>query len=209
MGLTKFFPVIASPTVFTFPVGITGIYTPAIYSINASGSIGNIIVNPVNTYQPTVIDPARVLQYYWSISSSGITGFNGSLSLLYQQADVLGTESDYVAAWLQLPGTYWVKAPVGPATDNVDEATNQITFIFPPGTSNLIGDFTAGEDSAIPNQVPTYITNSSGNWSDSTIWTPVGGAPPCPAGGPNGFNVIIQDSVATITNFYDRTHIRS
>ncbi len=200
LGVTKFFPVIVAPTTFTFPVGVSGKYTPASYAINASGSIGNIIVSPINTFQPTVLDPTKVLQFYWSISSSGITGFDGSLTLDYISTDVSGTESDYVAAWLQLPGTYWYKAPVGPATDDVDEATNKISFTFPPGTSNLNGDYTAGEDPAIPSQVPTYISNSSGSWSDNSIWTPVGASPPCPVGGPNGFNVIIQDSVATTTN---------
>ncbi len=199
-GLTKFFPVISSPTTFTYPVGVLGKYTPAVYSINASGSIGNINVSPINSYQPTVIDPTKVLQYYWSIASSGITGFDGSLILNYLSADVLGTESIYIAAWLQLPGTYWSKASVGPATDNVNETTHQISYNFPAGTTNLNGDFTAGEDPAIPNQVPTYISNSDGAWSDNTIWTPVGASPPCPIGGPNGYNVIVQDSVYTTTN---------
>ena len=199
-GVTKFFPVINSATSFTFPMGVTGKYTPAVYSINANGSIGYINVNPVNSYQPTVIDPTKVLDYYWSISSSGITGFNGSLALSYQLTDVNGTEANYVAAWLQLPGTYWSKAAVGAGTDNVNETTHQISFTYPAGSSNLNGDYTAGEDPAIPSQIPTYISNSNGNWSDNTIWTPVGASPPCPAGGPNGYIVIVKDSVATTTN---------
>ena len=200
LGLTKFFPVITSTTTFTFPVGVTSKYTPAVYTINASASIGNINVAPVNSYQPTVIDPTKVLDYYFSILSTGISGFDGSLVLNYLPSDVSGTESNYVAAWLQLPGSYWSKAAVGSGTDNVNEATHQISFSFPAGTSNLNGDYTAGEDLAIPNQVPTYISNNDGNWSDNTIWTPVGLSPPCPAGGPNGYNVIIQNIVSTTVN---------
>jgi hypothetical protein len=199
-GLTKFFPIISSTTTFTYPVGVTSKYTPAVYTINANGSIGYINVTPVNSYQPTVLDPTKVLHYYFSISSSGITGFDGSLILNYLSSDVFGTESSYVAAWLQLPGTYWSKAAVGSTTDNVNETTHQISFPFPAGTSNLNGDYTAGEDPAIPNQIPTYISNSDGNWSDNTIWTPVGSSPPCPVGGPNGYNVIIQNVVSTTVN---------
>ncbi|AYB32672.1 hypothetical protein D4L85_19750 [Chryseolinea soli] len=200
LGLTKFFPVISSTTTFTYPLGVASKYTPAVFTINASGAIGYIKVAPVDSYQPTVIDPSRVLDYYFSISSSGIVGFDGTLVLNYLASDVNGTESDYVAGWLQLPGTYWSKAAVGPATDNVNETTHKITFPFPAGSSNLNGDYTAGEDPAIPSQIPTYISNSDGNWSDNTIWTPVGASPPCPVGGPNGYNVIIQNNVSTTVN---------
>ncbi len=200
LGLTKFFPVISSTTTFTYPVGVTSKYTPAVFTVNASGAIGYIKVAPVDSYQPTVIDPSKVLDYYFSVSSSGIVGFDGTLVLNYLATDVNGTESDYVAGWLQLPGTYWSKAAVGAATDNVNETTHKITFPFPAGSSNLNGDYTAGEDPAIPSQIPTYISNSDGNWSDNTIWTPVGASPPCPTGGPNGYNVIIQNDVATTVN---------
>ncbi|HEY9005056.1 MAG TPA: hypothetical protein VIM75_02930 [Ohtaekwangia sp.] len=200
LGLTKFFPVISSTTTFTYPVGVASKYTPAVYTINANGSIGYINVSPVNSYQPTVLDPTRVLDYYFSISSSGITGFNGSLVLNYLASDVRGTEASYVAGWLQLPGTFWSKAAVGSSTDNVNETTHQISFPFPAGSSNLNGDYTAGEDDAIPSEIPTYISNSDGNWSDNTIWTPVGSSPPCPVGGPNGYNVIIKNIVSTTVN---------
>lgn len=211
LGLTKFFPVITSTKTFTYPVGVSSKYTPAVYTINANGSIGYIKVAPVNSYQPTVLDPTKVLNYYFSIASSGITGFDGKLVLNYLSTDVNGTEANYVAGWLQLPGTYWSKAAVGSSTDNVNEATHQITFPFPAGSNNLNGDYTAGEDAAIPNQIPTYISNKSGSWSDNTIWTPVGASPACPVGGPNGYNVIIKDSVATTVNncFAYSTVIRS
>ena len=200
LGLTKFFSGIVSTTTFTYPVGVASKYTPAVFTINANNSIGYIKVAPVNSYQPTVLDPTKVLNYYFSIASSGITGFDGNLVLNYVAADVNGSEPDYVAGWLQLPGTYWSKAAVGAGNDNVNETTHQITFPYPAGSSNLNGDYTAGEDPAIPNQIPTYISNSDGNWSDNTIWTPVGTSPPCPIGGPNGYNVIIRNNVSTTVN---------
>ncbi|MCK7542410.1 MAG: hypothetical protein MZV63_71820 [Marinilabiliales bacterium] len=75
-----------------------------------------------------------------------------------------------------------------------------ITFNY-PGSNNLNGDYTAGTDTAIPDEVPEYITNSNGVWSDPNIWTPVGASPACPAGGPAGCNVTIAHVVTTDRNF--------
>ncbi len=177
LGVRKYFP--AGPHLFTFPVGIAGKYTPAIFTITANTTVGYININPVDNSHPSVLDPMNVLKYYWQIESSGISGFNGSLLLQYLPGDVSGVESDYVAARLELPGSYWYKAPVGPATDNVNETTHQITFNY-SGSSNLSGDYTAGNDSAIPDELADYRSNKDGDWSDETIWTPVGSSPPCP-----------------------------
>ncbi len=77
--------------------------------------------HPINDYHPSVTDPTNVLKYYWKIESSGISGFTGNVLLQYLPGDVGGMESNYVAARLVLPGNTWLKAPPGPATDNVDE----------------------------------------------------------------------------------------
>jgi hypothetical protein len=200
MGVRKFFPVISAPTSFVFPVGVTGKYTPASFIITSSANVGYINVNPINAYHPTVSDPDNVLQYYWQIESSGISGFNGTLMLNYMQTDIKGLEDEYVAARLEIPGDYWYKAATGAATDNVNETTNTITFNA-AGSSNLSADYTAGNPNAIPDQVPSYSTNSDGNWADNTIWTPIGSAPPCPPGGPNGAIVIIDHVVTTSANY--------
>jgi hypothetical protein len=197
LGVRKYLT--AGPQSFTFPVGTAGKYTPAIFTIAANSTVGYINVNPVDNSQPSVLDPMNVLKYYWQIESSGISGFDGSLLLQYLPGDVFGIESDYVAARLELPGSYWYKAPVGPATDNVNETTHQITFNY-TGNSNLSGDYTAGNDSAIPDELADYRSNKDGDWSDETIWTPVGSSPPCPVGGPSGSNVIIDHVVTTDIN---------
>jgi hypothetical protein len=201
LGLRKFFNTIAAPTSFTFPVGVTGKYTPAIYTLTANSTVGSITVNPINNNHPAVTDALNVLKYYWEIETSGVSNLTGNLVLQYLPGDVQGVESDYVAAQLLIPGTYWSKASPGPLTDNVDEVTHQITFSIPAGTNTLTGDYTAGNDLALPNEVPTYQTNTNGNWTDNTIWDAVGSSPPCPAGGPNGFNVIINHVVATNSNY--------
>lgn len=196
-GIRKFFGIISSPTTFTFPAGVPGKYTPALLTINANGGVGYINVNPVNNNHPAVYDPLNALKYYWIVESSGITNLNGGFAFIYGSDDIRGLESDYVAARLLTPGNLWSKATSGPATDNVNESTNTISFSFPAGTNNLNGDYTAGADAVIPNEVPEYVSVRNGNWSDPGTWAPVGSSPPCPPGGPNGFVVNINHDVVT------------
>ncbi|MBN1158028.1 MAG: hypothetical protein JXA61_01495 [Bacteroidales bacterium] len=196
VGIRKSFA--TGPASFNYPLGVTGKYTPAELSITENITAGSIRVNVINDRHPAVTDGNNVLQYYWEVESTGISDFEGNLQLHYSETDVLGPESDYVAARLIVPpGTDWSKAAPGSSTDNVNEALNVISFDFPAGTSNLGGEYTAGTDDAIPDEVPVYTSNSDGAWDDVNIWTPV-----APAGGPNGFIVIIraQDSVTTNGN---------
>lgn len=199
-GLTKFFT--TSAATFTFPVGVTGKYTPAVFNISANTSLGYYInLTPVNQNAPGVLDPANVLHYYWRMESSGIAGFTGDAQLYYKVADVVGgPESNYVSAWLENPGTTWIKSATGAATDNVDEVIHSINFTFSSRT-NISGNYTCGNDAAIPDNMPTYISNTNGNWSDNTIWTNIAtGLQDCPVGGPNGFKVIINTTVTTDVN---------
>lgn len=197
-GVLKFFQTGAQT--FTFPVGVAGKYTPALLTVSASSTVGSVRINPVNECHPSITDPLNALGYYWQAESSGISGFSGSLLLNYLTGDVSGDEASYVAARLVMPGSTWDKALPGAATDNVNEAANTITFNY-AATGNLDGDYTAGTDTAIPDEVPIYITNSNGLWSDPSIWTPVGASPPSPAGGPRGCNVIIGHVVTTDLNY--------
>ncbi len=193
-GVRKFFT--AAPQSFTFPVGIPGKYTPAHFTITTNATVGYINVSPINEFHPSVSDPLNVLDYYWKIESAGISGFTGDVLFQYSPSDVVGIESNYVAARLMLPGNTWTTAPPGSGTDNVDETNHLISFIY-SGSNNLNGNYTAGDFAAFPPEVATYKTNNDGNWTNQTIWTPVGSSPPCPAGGPYGAYVII-DHIVTI-----------
>ncbi|MCK7536876.1 MAG: hypothetical protein MZV63_40915 [Marinilabiliales bacterium] len=197
-GLLKFFP--AAGQIFTFPVGSSAKYTPATFNITASINVGSIRVNPVDASHPSIFDPLNALGYYWQIESMGLSGFDAELTLRYLAADVSGDESSYVAARLVLPGSSWDKAPPGAATDNVNEATHTVRFLY-TGSSSINGDYTAGNDMVIPDEVPTYRTIINGNWSDRNIWEPVGASPPCPTGGPVGSNVIINHIVTANINY--------
>lgn len=195
LGVRKYFNAVSTPPSmsFEFPIGVSGKYTPGIFNISNSASVGYIQINPVNTNHSAVYDPTKVLKYYWEVESSGISAFIGRLDLYYLESDVQGTESDYLTARLELPGSYWDKH------DSVDIVTNQIAFYF-DNSNNLNGDYTAGDGFIIPDEVPTYVSNKNGVWSLNTNWDPVGAAPPCPVGGPNGFNVIINHEITTDVN---------
>jgi hypothetical protein len=200
-GIKKLFPVIGSSRVFTYPFGVSGKYTPAVFTIDNNAATGFVTVKPVNSKHPAVLKPDSVLQYYWSIESSGIADFRGNVVLSYNIADVAGTESEYVAARLFPATNSWSKASPGSATDNVDEALHTITFYYPAGNNDVTGDYTAGTPDAIPDDVPVYHSVKTGNWNDETVWEPVGSFPPCPAGGPNGFIVVIDSNVTANVNY--------
>ena len=198
LGLTKYFPVISTSTNFTFPIGVSGKYTPAIFTITANANTGNINIVPINAYHPTVTDPTNVLNYYWKISSLGISGFFGTMMLQYISTDAkvtgTNTENNYIASLL-LPSNFWDKN-----AGIVDAVNHQITFAQ-NGVADITGDYTAGISVAIPDNVPTYQTNKNGVWGDETIWTPINGSPACPAGGPVGSIVIINHEVTVALNY--------
>lgn len=200
LGVRKFFSS-TPPATFTYPFGVNGKYTPLVLNITSNLTVGYINAQPVNTNHPAVLDPNNVLHYYWKLESSGITGFKGDFSFQYLSGDVVGgPESAYVAANLMLPGSFWSKATTGIATNNIDEVQHRASFTF-NGVSNLSGDYTAGTDPALPDDVPSYKSVKDGDWTDVTTWEPVGASPPCPPGGPNGFNVIIDNVVTANANY--------
>ncbi len=202
VGISKVFGSPLSAT-FTYPLGSPGKYTPAVLDITNNGNVGSIRINSINSHHPAVVDPLNVLNYYWELEATGISGFSGSLLLNYKMEDVTGgPESEYIAAQLLKPSTNWSKAATGPGTDNVDETNHIITFNF-NNSNNLTGEYTAGNDLAIPSIVPQYTSNSSGDWTDKNIWSYTGPLPeyPCPDGGPNGFIVTIDHEVTADANY--------
>jgi hypothetical protein len=200
VGIKKFFSLYSGPgQTFTYPLGTAAKYTPAVLNYTSNSNVGSIRINNINDNHPGVLDVNNVLQYFWEVESSGVDGFSGNLVLKYKDGDVRvtgsNTEADYIAARLLIPGTSWIKAAPGSGTDNVDESGDSITFNF-TSTNNLSGEYTAGIDPAIPDNVPEYTSIANGVWSDETNWLQTGGDPyPCPAGGPNGFIVIIDHEI--------------
>lgn len=199
VGIRKYFSSYSGPSqTFTYPIGVTGKYTPVVFTYTDNTTTGYIRVNAINDHHPGVIDPTRVLQYYWEVENNAVAGLNGSLVFKYKDVDVQGSETDYIAA-RTVGGTSWSKAAPGAGTDNVDETNNTITFYL-SNTNDLNGEFTAGEDPAIPNNIPQFTSTKDGNWNDPSVWVQSGGDPYTLTGGPNGFIVTISASDTVTIN---------
>jgi hypothetical protein len=180
-GLLKTIPSGASS--FLFPVGSTGKYTPVLLTVDANATQGTVLVRPVNQPHPTVDDANHVLQYYWVVESNNLSGFSGTMTMNYVQTDVRDVEADYIGA--RLTGYEWAKF-----LNIVDDATNKVAFSF-TGVTSLSGEYTAGIDAYIPNQVPLFVSVASGDWTDKNIWMRDGGGS-VPDGGPFGHRVRIE-----------------
>jgi hypothetical protein len=195
-GLKKSFPA-GYGTDFTFPIGQL-VYTPVVFDFSSGSNTfgttgGSITVRPANEYHPTVDDGANfftsgdvnnVLQYHWILNADNINGFSSDVEFFYDQSDVLTDEagydeSDYLAASIlsdNNPTNIISKFDVA----DVDEAANIIRFNFASVTDEGIsGDYFAGIDEAIPDNVATYTSLMDGD-VDAAIYdipVPGGGAP--------------------------------
>jgi hypothetical protein len=203
-GVKKTFP--AGASTFVYPIGSEDKYTPVTMTITANGnSTGSITVKAADEMHPSIqedsespfpeiVDADNVLQYHWVLRSSGISGFSATMNMKYDPADVAVTAPydvyDYITARLLNDGTgNWNKYD---DVDKFDETSEILIFDFAGvDADGISGDYTAGVDGssflgAIPDLVPSYQTNSSGNWTTGTIWTPN------VSGGPRGAITIIN-----------------
>ncbi|BDX37481.1 hypothetical protein CYCD_08360 [Tenuifilaceae bacterium CYCD] len=198
VGVRKYFSIYSgADKLFTFPIGTSGKYTPALLTYSNNSNVGYVRINNINDNHPAVFDENNVLQYYWEVESSGIANFNGNLSLNYNQDDVsvtgTNTEALYIAAALRIPGSSWQKAGPGgdDATDFVYEGTNEIKFTF-SGENSISGEYTAGIDPALPDLVPEFISVKDGDWSDPTTWVETTSTGYVLTGAPRGFIMVID-----------------
>ncbi len=209
-GVEKVFPS-GGPQSFIFPMGAGGKYTPVSFTITANGnSTGSITVKGANERHPSVqedaeapdpeiVDIDNVLQYHWVLKANGISNFSATAKMLYDTTDVEVTApytvANYITARLLSDGSgNWNKFDV----NDVDEINHELDFTFANvDDAGIAGDYTAGIDDAIPDQVPFYETNQNGDWTDGTIWTPN------VTGGPRGAMVRINvgDTVTVPSNF--------
>ncbi|HRG57510.1 MAG TPA: T9SS type A sorting domain-containing protein [Bacteroidia bacterium] len=172
-GIVKNFAAGASS--FTYPIGVTGKYTPVTYNVTANGAVGAIQVRPVNAKHPATTDAAALeLNYYWLVNGTGFSGLTLTHVYNYINADVNGTEASYVTgrflsnAWTPLLGI----------AGTVNAGANTMTLT---GVNFINGAYTAGESSEFNVITDLYSRNATlgGNWSDVNSWSATGhgGAP--------------------------------
>lgn len=172
-GMVKNYPVGASS--FTFPIGVTGKYTPVTYNVTANSAVGSIQIRPVNSKHPATTDAAALeLNYYWLVNGTGFSGLTVTQTYNYLDADVNGTEASYVTG--RFLSNAWT--PLFGIAGTVNSAANTITL---SGVNFLNGAYTAGETSEFNIISDLYSRNATlgGNWNDVNAWSATGhgGAP--------------------------------
>ncbi len=197
-GLQINFSAIAGSTSLFFPVGELN-YTPIDFVLTSS-SAGSIRVRPANESHPTVSDATNALAYHWVVTSDGVTGATGNAEFTFDPSDIMvsgiNTSADYEPVRLtESDNGVWDKSL---DTSSFDEAGN--TFTFPMSnlsSAEITGEYTAGVEDAIPNEVASYETSfvGSGNYSSSANWTKVNiNSPDVTEGvGPVGAEVVIRN----------------
>lgn len=193
-GIRKVLP--AGPSATIFPIGVGGKFTPVDLRVTSNASQGTVLVKPVNTFHPTAIDPSNVLQYYWVMTSEGISSFDARAFMYYKQSDVQGDDNDYLAA--RLFESIWTKFPNELDLKYVDPIVDTIRFIF-SGEANISGEYTAGRDDAFSDEILTYTSVSSGEWNNPANWVRSDSGV-IPASGPFGSRVIISEGHTINTN---------
>ncbi len=194
-GVQKFLPAITSLTAYTIPIGSMGKYTPVGLNVSTTGNAtGSIRVKAAN--EPHITIPAseknRVLHYNWTLDAEGIENFSANVTMQAFAEAVEGDGSAYITArLLDASEGYWNKYNL----DGFDENNYVLNFTF-SGTDDagIDGDFTAGEEDAIPEKVQAFVTRSNGLWNDASTWS-VEGSGVVPSGGPRGAIVKVNHKV--------------
>ena len=166
-GVKKIYPTGAST--FTYPIGVAGKYTPAIYSLTANANSNAFItVKPVNYAHPALANPiGDELKYYWNVISGGFSvAPTISHTYNYLASDVTGDESAYVTGRF-LNGVW---NPLGGISGTVTPATHQINL---GNVSYIDGEYTAGTTTNFTPNLPILYSIKTGNWFDDTAWSTV------------------------------------
>lgn len=190
LGLSKDW---AATGTFTYPVGISGKYTPAIIDIDSPPALwGSLSVNPVNNTHP-LSTSTNLLKYYWNLRRSEMTGIpSGNLRIrfYYEQGDVVGDEDQYIPAYYY-PSSWTVFND----PNLITKISNEIRFLDVPDPR---GHFTAGEPACF-GEVKAYYSNvTNGNWETISSWS-YNAAGTLPAGElPGQYSPVVIQSGHTI-----------
>ncbi len=185
-GVRKVFPL--NNSFFIYPIGVAGKYTPVTYRfLSNTNNNAYIDVRPVNLANPANNNAVGdELNYYWYVTSSGFAGaYSLNHTYKYLNADVSGTESEYLAG--RYVSGAW--APVGGISGAVDATADSIHLA---SVNYIDGEYTAGATGNFYVKPTLYSMVASGNWFDGTKWSTTGHTGPTCNCVPDGNPVIIQ-----------------
>ena len=154
------------------PFGCSGKYTPATIKATVQSTTASAYIRIAPADELFVSMPAasadHVLNYYWSVTSEGITGLNGSIRFDGLLSDAKGYNDNYETAMLPEASDTW-KINSG----KVSVADDRIILDFDQSgatSGSITGDYMAGDRDHLPEKVTTYISLANGNWAGSPIW---------------------------------------
>lgn len=143
------------------PLGTGSVYNPTTISATFTPAAGHFIDVSVNASEEiNVYAPGRALTKHWAISSNAMTNISGSVSMTYDDTEIVGNESLYIPAYYD--GSSWTTGVVG----DVNESSNLVTYSF-SGVSSLDGSYTAGEADAFD---PFLVSNTNDSGTGSLRW---------------------------------------
>ncbi len=139
----------------TYPVGSGGYYTPMVVTAVTGSGTNSISVRAVSTDMGD-----EYIDKYWDVETE-ITDYTVTAYFIYDDAEINGTEDDYLA-WYRSASETWTN----PSGGYVDAAEN---ILYTPTLTNAIeGYWTAGETGTPP---LIWYSYQNGDWDTWETWT--------------------------------------
>lgn len=168
-GIRKHLPAGAFSAVL--PMGCDQKYTPAFISVTShtSADEAHITIAPSNERHASLGEDVAALQFYWTVTSQGVSGMNGTISLedvLADAKDYEENEDTYGASVLLNTETKWRQFVGDGITVNGDRMTVGFDFSN-AGDAQIGGDYTAGSN--FPD-IKAYISVADGEAIGADVW---------------------------------------
>jgi hypothetical protein len=133
---------------FTYPIGDntgTAEYSPVTLTVNSAGAFSSAYVGAkvTDAKHPSNASTANFLTRYWTLSASGITSPNYSVTFSYLTSDVNGTESSIYGG--RYNGSWVLLSPVNDAANT-----------FTGSSLTAFSDFTGGESNVLPVELVSF-----------------------------------------------------
>lgn len=137
---------------FLFPVGDGTVYSPITLNFTSGTfSTGYVSIGLTASKHPSNSSTTDYIRRYWTVNSSGITGFSCEVSAKYADGDTSGTESNFYGG--KYSGGNWV------SLGQVNTGSNLVT-----GTVTGFSDFTAGELTTFPVEWLNFTAKPEGSF---------------------------------------------
>ncbi|MDF9800738.1 hypothetical protein OKW21_006001 [Catalinimonas alkaloidigena] len=149
---------------FTFPLGVSGRYTPLVVDATAISGSGSIAVRSVtgNTNGNfTLLEAGRAIDRFFSLNLTGISSLRAALDFTYADTDVQGSEINYLS-WVYEGSPITTEASNGFVTAAANTfGSTDVTI------TNAATEWIAAEAGAF---FPKLYSIASDDWNVATTW---------------------------------------